>query len=333
MLTQAQRGFAIAKLEEGWSLGRVANEIGCSRTTIFNLKRKWDETQDLGRRPGTGAARSSTQAEDQNLVQYIQEHPFATAIKAVEETHFPASLVTARKRIRAGGLFSSVAAKKPRLSEENKNRRAQFANDFINRPPNFWENVVFSDEKIFQSTYNGQLKVYRPRGQKFEEQYIHQTDNSGRFAVNVWGWISAEGPGALHIIDGRLTAQKYVELLEEVMLPSVRNRFPNDFIFQHDNSPIHTARVVRNWLDQNEIDVLPWAAKSPDLNPIENIWGFMTKKIYNHEFRPRNREELSQAIQNEWNNLEEDYNMRNLIESMQRRLQSVLNCNGGSTKY
>lgn len=100
-----------------------------------------------------------------------------------------------------------------------------------------------------------------------------------------------------------------------------------------DNSPIHTARVVRNWFDENQIQVLPWAAKSPDMNPIENIWGFMTKQIYNHEFRPRNRDELIDAIQNEWNSLNDNYNMRNLIESMPRRLQNVLDSNGGSTKY
>lgn len=238
MLTQAQRGFAIAKLEEGWSLQRVAQEIGCSKTTIFNLKRKWDETHDLRRRPGTGTARSSTQADDEQLVQFLEEHPFASSITAKEETNFPASLRTARKRIRAGGLFNYVAAQKPRLSEENKIRRIQFANDFLNRDNDFWENVVFSDEKIFQSSYNGQLKVYRPRGHKFEERYLHKTDNSGRFSVHVWGWISAEGPGAMHIIDGRLTAPKYVEILQEVLLPSVQNRFPgDDFIFQQVKSP------------------------------------------------------------------------------------------------
>lgn len=91
--------------------------------------------------------------------------------------------------------------------------------------------------------------------------------------------------------------------------------------------------MVRNWVEENNVTTLPWPSKSPDLNPIENIWGYLVKKNYKYEFRPRNREELINAIQNEWNNLEENYNMQNLISSMPRRLQNVLEKNGGSTKY
>jgi hypothetical protein len=50
---------------------------------------------------------------------------------------------------------------------------------------NFWENVVFSDEKTFQSYSNGRVRVYRLVGERFSEQYVYKIKRSGRFSVNV----------------------------------------------------------------------------------------------------------------------------------------------------
>ena len=40
--------------------------------------------------------------------------------------------------------------------------------------------------------------------------------------VGLWGWMSAFGPGEMTEIEGRLTSHQYVDILEHVMLPSVR---------------------------------------------------------------------------------------------------------------
>ena len=42
-----------------------------------------------------------------------------------------------------------------------------------------------------------------------------------------------------------------------------------------DGASAHTAHSVRDWLAEQDINVLPWCARSPDLNPIENIWSWM----------------------------------------------------------
>jgi hypothetical protein len=89
---------------------------------------------------------------------------------------------------------------------------------------------------------------------------------------------------------------------------------------------------VQDWLRVNNIDLLEWPSRSPDLNPVENVWGLMVEKIRSWNMVPRNREELWRAIQQEWIELNEEH-VRNAVESMNRRLINVIEINGATIKY
>lgn len=66
---------------------------------------------------------------------------------------------------------------------------------------------------------------------------------------------------------------------------------------------------------------------------MENIWGYLVKKNYSTDFRPANAEQLQEAIENAWESLTDNYDMRNLILSMRRRLQLVVEANGAAIRY
>jgi len=53
-----------------------------------------------------------------------------------------------------------------------------------------------------------------------------------------------------------------------------------NWIFQQDNAPIHASKETKTWLDLKKINLLEWPAYSPDLNPIENVWGIMARRVY-----------------------------------------------------
>ncbi|KAL0176648.1 hypothetical protein M9458_028978, partial [Cirrhinus mrigala] len=55
----------------------------------------------------------------------------------------------------------------------------------------------------------------------------------------------------------------YRQILGENYLPSLK--MGHGWVFQYDNDPKHTAKAIKKWLKKKHI-------KSPDLNPIENLW-------------------------------------------------------------
>jgi hypothetical protein len=153
------------------------------------------------------------------------------------------------------GLRSRSAAVKEKLSEEHRLYRLAFAEDNVDRDG---VNVIFSDESVFSSANDGPVRVYRPQRTCYNAQYVKESARSGRVSVTVWGWISSRGMGLLHRIDGRLDGTQYLHILRDIMVPSVREMYPEGVInFQPDQSPVHKSQFLEGWLaDQNELELL-----------------------------------------------------------------------------
>lgn len=97
---------------------------------------------------------------------------------------------------------------------------------------------------------------------------------------------------------------------------------------------MHTANIITDWFRTNNIETLPWPSYSPDINPIENVWGVIVKKLYQRNFLPQNADDLWAGIERVWEELsEEEGFLRPFLESMTRRLQAVIDFNGEMTKY
>jgi hypothetical protein len=87
-----------------------------------------------------------------------------------------------------------------------------------------WDGVIFSDESTFSSANDWPALVYRPRGERYNSQYVSTTTRSGRVSVYCWGWISHEEAGIFHPTEEDLEGLRYKHILKQVMvtIPSYR---------------------------------------------------------------------------------------------------------------
>ena len=90
--------------------------------------------------------------------------------------------------------------------------------------------------------------------------------------------------------------------------------------------------MTRQFLEQSEIRVLDWPGQSPDLNPIEHLWDELGRRVHRRMPPPKNEQELMNFLQTEWNLIPQEY-YRNLIKSMNNRIEAVIAANGNVTPY
>jgi hypothetical protein len=137
--------------------------------------------------------------------------------------------------------------------------------------------------------------------------------------------------GELHRVDGIMLQDQYRKILTTKMLPSAKRLFRNKkWVFQQDNDPKHTAKKTKKWFIDNKVDITPWPAQSPDLNPIENLWSILDQNTKDR--RAQNEEQLFEMLQEGWAGLPLDL-LERLVDSMPARCEAVNKARGFATKY
>ncbi|GFU57471.1 transposable element Tcb2 transposase [Trichonephila clavipes] len=100
-----------------------------------------------------------------------------------------------------------------------------------------------------------------------------------------------------------MTGQRYID---EVLLPHVRlfcGAVGDKLVFMDDNATCHRTLAVQDCLDSEGIQRLVWPARSPDLNPIENVWDALGRQVAGRNYPPTNKNTLIRALTEEWDKL------------------------------
>lgn len=212
----------------------------------------------------------------------------------------------------------------PLLENRHKAARLEYCRHHIEAKTDF-RNVMFTDECRFYLNRNTR-KVYVLRGDAKPHKIKWNPDES----ILVWGCVCYRGQVYLEVVEGTLKHGGYLQILERFLEQGVSQLYVyRSWEFLQDLAPPHRAVRVREYLEENKVKVHFHPANSPDLNPIEFIWGIMKNKVEGR--KPTNKRELEDAIFWAWNDLTVEQ-IRGCIDYLKDYLFEVVRVKGDFPK-
>ena len=332
-LSEFERIQVITLREEGWTVQDLMNRFHVARSTIQKLLKKYREEQQIADRARSGRPRRSTAREDRLLRRMSVDNPRLVARGLRQrwnhEYGVEASLTTVRYRLRELGLPGRIAKRKPQLTAQHRRNRLQWCRQHTNWTREQWQLCFFSDETPINLIQPNQRRYIRsPPQRRLEPSCLRPSTARGGGSFMIWAGFAAVGMSALTRIEGTISAVSYTDILNDHLLPL---QLPeHGIIFQQDNATPHKSRHTLQWLADHYIEVLSWPAMSPDLNPIENAWGYLKERLEQRQIR--NMANLWTVVQEEWASITQEL-FTQLANSMPDRIQAVIVANGGHTKY
>ena len=331
-LSDFDKGRAVAYDDVGKTHRWIAEKIGSAKTTISRIIRKHKRSHTHQRRHGTGTVNRKTSVRgDRQIVRSMLRKRTISSKEIKHNLNLTISSRTVRRRLNEAGYGSHFKLKKNFVNRRNRRKRVRWCRDHKDWTHQQWMKVLWSDESPFFLRYKGRVRVWRRPNERYARFCTTGTIKYDK-KINVWGCFSGNGVGHLHKVHGILEQRQYKQILIHHMIPSARDLFPaNDWIFQQDNDPKHTARSVQNWLNNTRrLNVMQWPAQSPDLNPIENLWAILDGRLC--ERRCSNTAELLEVLKAGWAQIP-NVTLVNLVRSMPKRCKLVIKSRGYPIKY
>ena len=322
----------------GWKTSEISSVTGVQPRTVQNIVKKFKNGGGVkvpAHGHGGGRPRATAPRTLKVLRREIERNPTLTARKLKEENPDllgDTSLRTVHRVLHRDLGYSKVTArKKPLITEAQRKRRVLFAKEHKDWTLEKWRRVLWSDEATFYVSDTSGKKVWRARDS--DPLAVNRIATAVKHPqhIMVWGSFGYGGLGDLVILPYNETVNKeaYYIILNEYLESSFEKSATD--IFQQDGAPPHTARLIKNWFSDCDIYyITDWPPNSPDLSPIENLWAVIKAKL--REKNTSSLPKLAAELCNAWESLD-PATLRQLADSLPKRLEEVLKRKGTPTKY
>jgi len=147
--------------------------------------------------------------------------------------------------------------------------------------------------------------------------------------VHLWGGITSRGDLTLEVFEENLESDRYVKIMKKKK-QELNQMFPEGWIWQQDGSGVHRSNDSKDFVRKNMDSVLEFLGYSPDLSPIENVWGWLKGQVNND--MPTSVDGLRKCIRKHWKQLNEEF-LQPYFDSMPERVAAVIENAGGKINY
>lgn len=334
-----KRWFILFYHEQGIPKNVIQRTLQVSRRTVDRWLARFAERDDMKTNyKGRKGYKCTTDEEDELIGTTCINDPWKSAsqiyreLRNAPENPLQCSYKTVNNRLNSFGLKSYRAAKKPRQHPGDAEKRLLFCERFLRFP--FWDKIIMVDECVFVSQGKSTFLVRRPRGTRYDENFIKNIEEQWRHHYYGFALATINGPGPLIKIESRFN-QTSLQLMLNQLKPFVNECIEQGIVWWlWDNHRVHYARSVMDYWNSNvpycDLFMISIPPRSPDTNGIENLFGYLKNHKLNIEFR--NQLHFVNKIEEEWRNIPPQF-CRNIVNSMPHRICAIKQNEGRLTKY
>ncbi|CAI2369964.1 unnamed protein product [Moneuplotes crassus] len=303
------------------------NYVELKKTQVYHLYSLYKKTGNIKRLKGSGRKSKLDSTHVQALNNIMEEHKGNISIRRIkiilmEEYDIKLSSSSVRRILLSTGFIYTLPNNKVLNGEVQRSNRIDWAKKHqdVN-----WESVIFLDESTFyiNSAWNRKRWVHK-------SQLNYYSNKAKGTKLNVLGAICAKGRLPVHAFEEKMNSELFIEIIGMILTEATKLFEGEKIYLCMDNASYHNSKEVKDYLDKENVVKLPWPAYSPDLNPIENVWGLMKTSMGNKVYTTLYS--LRKAIYDHWDNLNDDLRKR-ICNSMPTRLNKCIEEEGILLKY
>ena len=211
------------------------------------------------------------------------------------------------------------------LTDEQRELRVIFC-DWVVKHPCEVKNLLFTDESRFQKGPDNRWRRIK-RGVVNDACF----DAKVKFpdSIMMWGGIAMNYRTPLVRCSNGVTSDEYIRILDSSGFINEMNSMhgQGNWKLLQDGASCHTSEKVLSFLESRHVCVVAgWPPNSPDLNPIEMVWGVMKRRLGD---RWKDVDDLGSLLIETWNDLHKE-TFNNLVDSFMFRCELVLRLGGSS---
>jgi len=326
-LSDLQRGMIVGAYLMCPNIRAVSRTLKLPFSTVHGWIKRYEQSGTVAPKPPPGRPRKTSSRTDRLLFYLARSNGFSTTSELLRQWKERVSKQTVLRRLHERNLRQCRPYRAPPLTKEHRRARLEWSMRRCHWR-NLWSRIIWSDESRFLlHPVSGRTVVWRLPGERLKEQFLVHVSQAGGGSVHVWGAIWIGGRSDLVRLQGSVNALTYCDVLHSFFATAV---LPAHSWFQHDNAPAHRSWMTSQLLEDMNVRVLPWPARSPDLNPIEHVWDILGRRMQHRACQ--NLNQLFGALKEEWHSIPQE-DLDGLIRSMPRRVGMVISNRGGHTKY